>query len=240
VLPAGSIGVGAAAAGFLASWWIYVPLHELLHALGCQATGGRVWRLEIDSLYGASLVRRVFPFVEVGSSYAGRLTGFDTRGSDLVFLATDFAPYVLTILLGVPLLRAIPRVRWRQPWRAGAFGAALPLAYAPFLSLGGDYYEMGSIVVTRLLAHVRPGFDLKRWRSDDVIELASKLFPAAVALDLRDVTGLCASLAVGVILSVATYAAGILSCRVARSIRSCTRRDTERAHSPGRPPRSGP
>jgi hypothetical protein len=109
VLAAGAIGVGAAVAGFFASWWIYVPLHELLHALGCWATGGRVWRLEIDALYGASLVRRVFPFVEVGSSYAGRLTGFDTGGSDLVFLATDFAPYVLTILIGVPLLRGNPR-----------------------------------------------------------------------------------------------------------------------------------
>ena len=34
--------------------------------------------------------------------------------------------------------------------RAFAFGASLPVALAPFLSLTGDAYEIGSILVTRL------------------------------------------------------------------------------------------
>jgi hypothetical protein len=41
-----------------------------------------VWRLEIDPLYGGALLARWLPFVEAGGEYAGRLSGFDTAGSD--------------------------------------------------------------------------------------------------------------------------------------------------------------
>src|SRR5207344_3373896 len=88
------------------TWWIYVPIHELAHAFGCLAGGGAVTRLEIDPLYGAAWLQRVFPFVAVGSDYAGQLTGFDTRGNDLTYLLTDFLPFVGTIAVGVPLLHA--------------------------------------------------------------------------------------------------------------------------------------
>jgi hypothetical protein len=35
----------------LLAWWIYVPVHELLHALGCAAAGGSVGRLWIQPRY---------------------------------------------------------------------------------------------------------------------------------------------------------------------------------------------
>jgi hypothetical protein len=76
--------VGAAVAG----WWIYLPIHELLHALGCLAGGGTVSRLEIDAIYGAALLQRAFPFVAVGSAYAGLMTGFDTGGIVILYLMT--------------------------------------------------------------------------------------------------------------------------------------------------------
>jgi len=131
-------------AGTLAGWWIYVPVHELLHAAGCAVTGGKVSRLEISAVYGGGLLARIFPFVVSGSDYAGRLSGFDTRGSDLIYLITDLAPFVLTFP-GVWLLRRAAAAR-----NAPLFGAALPFALAPFLSLTGDAYEIGSIVLTRL------------------------------------------------------------------------------------------
>lgn len=131
--------------GLAVGWWIYVPAHELLHALACLAAGGEVSRLEIDPLYGGALLARAIPWVIAGSDYAGRLSGFDTGGSDLVYLATDLGPFVLALLPGAWALRAAARLRWPV-----AFGAALPFALGPFLSLTGDAYEIGSILLTRV------------------------------------------------------------------------------------------
>lgn len=144
-LDRGARGLLLAALGLVAGWWVYVPSHELLHAAACEAAGGGVTRLEIDRLYGGALLARAFPFVVPASAYAGRLSGFDTRGSDLVYLATDLGPFLLTLFPGVWALRRAARSR-----RAALFGAALPFALAPFLSLGGDAYEIGSILATRL------------------------------------------------------------------------------------------
>ena len=36
--------------GLALGWWLYVPLHELLHAAACLAFGGEVTRLEIAPL----------------------------------------------------------------------------------------------------------------------------------------------------------------------------------------------
>jgi hypothetical protein len=130
--------------GLIAGWWVYVPTHELLHAAACLAAGGEVTRLEIDRAYGGALLARVFPFVAAGSEYAGRLSGFDTRGSLGIYLATDLGPFVLT-LPGIWLLRRAARTR-----RALLFGASLPFALAPFLSLTGDAYEIGSLLVSHL------------------------------------------------------------------------------------------
>ncbi|HEV2851534.1 MAG TPA: hypothetical protein VHC97_01905 [Thermoanaerobaculia bacterium] len=138
-------GLLLTALGLLAGWWVYVPVHELLHAAACQAAGGGVTRLEIDRLYGGAALARVFPFVVPASEYAGRLSGFNTRGSDWIYLATDLGPFLLTLFPGVWALRRAATSR-----RPALFGAALPFALAPFLSLTGDAYEIGSILVTRL------------------------------------------------------------------------------------------
>jgi hypothetical protein len=132
-------------AGLLAGWWLYVPLHELLHALGCWAVGGEVTRLEIDPMYGARWIALALPFVAPGGDYAGRLSGFDTRGSDWIYFATDLAPFALALWPGFWWLRRAARAR-----HAVAYGAALPTALAPLLSLTGDAYEMGSLVVVHL------------------------------------------------------------------------------------------
>src|SRR5690349_921767 len=73
---------GALVLATVGSWYVYVPVHELLHAFGCVATGGRVEELRIAPLYGGRLLARVFPFVRAHDEYAGRLAGFDTGGSN--------------------------------------------------------------------------------------------------------------------------------------------------------------
>ena len=87
--------------GSALGWWVYVPIHELLHAAACMLFGGEVSRLEISGIYGGGLLARVLPFVATGTDYAGRLSGFDTAGSDLVYLATVLGPYLLTLFPGV-------------------------------------------------------------------------------------------------------------------------------------------
>lgn len=192
-------------ASLLAAWWVYVPLHELAHAWGCLLAGGQVTRLEIAEVYGAAWLARVFPYVTAGSEYAGRLSGFDARGSDLVYLATCALPFALTVFVGVPLLRAAPRVR---DWRGAIMlGAAVPMAFAPFGSLTGDYYEMGSILVSRVVAVFAPGFAVDRWRSDDLVKLVTALAPDARA---ADAAGVAASLLLGAALGWGTYWAGVL------------------------------
>jgi len=192
-------------AAFALSWWVYVPIHELLHAAGCWVTGGTVTRLEIDPLYGAAWLHGIFPFVQVGSDYAGQLTGFDTHGSDLTYLATDLLPFALTVLIGVPLLRSAARPGGRLLWRCVKLGAAMPVAYAPFISVTGDYYEMGSILVSRCAAWWSPTLPLVRWRSDDLFKLASTLMASEPPAGIADAVGLTASLLVGMVLMFATY-----------------------------------
>ena len=122
----------------VATWFVYVPIHELLHVAGCVITGGTVSQLEIAPQYGGGLLARVFPFVVSGGEYAGRLSGFDWKGNDLIYLATDMMPYMLSIFIGVPLLKACGRRR-----RPILFGTAMVLGFAPIYNIPGDYYEMG-------------------------------------------------------------------------------------------------
>jgi len=143
--------LAGALAWTLAAWWIYVPLHELLHALGCAVTGGTVGRLWIQPLYGGRFLARLFPFVTAGGSYAGRLEGFDTGGSDIGYLSTVLLPFLLTVAGAFPLLRMA--ARRRSP---AALGAGLVLAAALFISLPGDLYEGGSILVSSALAVLFP------------------------------------------------------------------------------------
>jgi len=173
---AGGAAFAWTAVGLVAGWWLYVPAHELLHAVACVAAGGTVSRLEIAPLYGGALLARYLPFVAPGGggeSYAGRLSGFDTGGSDLVYLATDLGPFLLTLFPGVWGLRRAAR---GHPL---VFGLTLPLALAPFLSLGGDAYEIGSILVTRLPRWSDPALR-KLLRGDDLAAKIASL-PATAA-----------------------------------------------------------
>lgn len=185
-----------------ASWWLYVPIHELCHAWGCLAAGGTVGRLELDEAYGAAWLARGFPYISPGSDYAGRLSGFDTGGSDAVYLATVFAPYLLTLGIGLPLLYLA--IRRASAW---LLGAALPWALAPFLSLTGDYYEMGAIVASRLAAPLHPEA-LARWRGDDLPLLVESLYGSSGRGDGLDALGLATSFLLGLAGAYLTYHAG--------------------------------
>jgi hypothetical protein len=181
------------------AWYVYVPVHELLHALGCAASGGSVTTLEIQTQYGGALLAEIFPFVRAGGEYAGRLSDFDTHGSDLVYLATDALPFVLSILIGVPLLRSCGRTS-----RPFLFGPGIVLGLAPFISLSGDYYEMGSILVTRILGEA--------WhplRSDDLFLITKGLWSTPEALFV-----IFTSLVVAIVLAYATWEAGDRLARV--------------------------
>lgn len=115
--------------------------------LGCLAAGGEVSRLEIAPVYGGGWLSKLFPFVVPGGPYAGRLSGFDSHGSDWIYLATDLAPFALALFPGFWWLR-----RAAFAGRPVAFGAALPAAFAPLLSLSGDAYEIGSLATVHLPA----------------------------------------------------------------------------------------
>lgn len=193
---------------FAVSWWVYVPLHELGHAFGCILGGGTVSELQISPMYGAALLKDIFPFVTVGSEYAGQLTGFDTKGSDLIYLLTDFFPFLLTIFIGVPLLRSSSRSSGFSS--AIKLGIGLPIAFAPFISFSGDYYEMGSIIVSAIANTVSSTSDYLIWRSDDVFKLAGELFFSGKQLGAIDIFGVALSFLVGVILIYITYILGVL------------------------------
>jgi len=181
--------------GLFVGWWLYVPVHELLHVAGCVLAGGEVSRLEIDALYGGALLERIFPFVVSGSEYAGQLTGFDTQGSDWVYQSTVLMPYVITVFPGMWLWRRLlDPATTPGPWRSLAAGAVLPLVAAPLISLTGDYYESGSIVISALFADAA-GRPLEAWRSDDVFRLIGEWPGTMTAAD-------SAAIGAGIVLSV--------------------------------------
>lgn len=195
-LDQGLRGLALALAGLAAGWWLYVPLHELLHAAGCLIAGGSVTRLEIAPQYGGALLQKIFPFVVAGGDYAGRLSGFETGGSDLVYLATDLAPFVLTLFPGVWWLRKAGRAG-----RPVLFGLSLPFALAPFLSLPGDAYEIGSILITRL----SPWAEMQSvLRGDDLFQQIERL----AALPDAPWGGLVLAALVGLLWAFLTCAAG--------------------------------
>ena len=197
---------------FAISWWVYVPLHELGHAFGCIFGGGTVSELQISPMYGAAFLKEIFPFVSVGSEYAGQLTGFDTKGSDLIYLLTDFFPFLLTIFIGVPLLRSASGSR--PPSAAIKLGFGLPIAFAPFISFSGDYYEMGSIIVSRIGNFLYTTSQFTIWRSDDVFKLAGEIFFSTNPYGLIDILGVILSFILGIILIYATYLLGVFWSRI--------------------------
>jgi hypothetical protein len=212
--------LGLVAVGLLLGWWIYVPVHELAHAFGCLAAGGAVTRLEIDPLYGAELLAAVFPFVRSGGEYAGRLSGFDTGGSDLVYLATDLAPFLLTLFPGIWWMRRAARRR-----RPLLFGAALPWAFAPFLSLTGDAYEIGSLLAFRL-----PGLGRRAIVGDDLFRRVAE---PAFAGDPAFAAGVAVAAALGALWAFAWYRlGGSLSRRAGEPSLAPRERGASRGESP--------
>ena len=55
VLDAGVPALVKVFVGLTLGWFLYVPIHELLHAAACVLTGGAVSRLEIAPMYGGAL-----------------------------------------------------------------------------------------------------------------------------------------------------------------------------------------
>lgn len=195
------------------TWFVYVPVHELLRVLGCVATGGTVTSLQIQPICGGALLAEFLPFVVAGGEYAGQRSGFDTHGSDLVYLATDFTPYLLSVLIGVPALRLCARRSWPL-----LFGAAVVLSLTPFYSIPGDYYEMGSILTTRAATWLTgPGSSLVYvgFRSDDVVTLIGAVFSNPAEMGLSGPSGtamavglIALSLVLSVLLAFLTYSFG--------------------------------
>jgi hypothetical protein len=193
--------------GLMVGWYVYVPVHELLHAAGCALSGCTVETLEIAPQYGAAWLQQWFAFIQVGSDYAGRLSGFDTRGSDLRYLVTVALPFVLTVWPGIPLLRLCGRqVIGPRPMHGMVIGISIPLAFAPLISIPGDYYEMGSILVSRLALALGFPDAIERWRSDDLPLLVQQRLADGLLLDALGLTG---SLLAGLILAGLTYALGV-------------------------------
>jgi hypothetical protein len=161
---------------FLVAWFIYVPIHELLHVAGCVISGGVVHELILDQKYGAVFLSKLFPFIVPQSSgYAGRVSGFDP-GSDTGYLITVFFPYILTIFPGVWLL--VYSARAKKMWVSGV---GMIVGLAPFISLTGDYFEIGTIITTKIWNSALQGYPAQvieaYWnlRSDDIFRLISEI-----------------------------------------------------------------
>lgn len=155
------------ALGLAIGWWLYVPIHELLHAAGCYLGGGTVSELEIKTIYGGGFLKTIFPFVTSGGAYAGRLTGFDTRGSDLCYLLTVFFPFILT-LPTLMLMEKSCRLK-----SAFFFGFLLPAFMAPIISLTGDFLELGGIFLYQVWPGATPATRLLI--SDDLFRLFGEI-----------------------------------------------------------------
>jgi len=176
-----------------------------MHVAACLATGGTVTEVRLAPIHGGTILPRLFPFVTAAQDgYAGRVTGFDTHGSDLCYLATDLAPYLLTIFAGVPLLRRLPA---RSPRSAAwLFGPAVVPAAAPFLSLTGDYFEMGTVLTTAT-PWGRPYHLL---RSDDLFRMMQETWRHEINPGLVDLLVVLLSLVIGCTLASWTYRAGVV------------------------------
>jgi len=150
-------------AGLIVFWHIYTPIHELLHVAACLVGGGTVDELALKPQYGGTLLQHIFPFITPESDYAGQLTGFQTPNY-FVYAFVDFAPYLLS-LFGVALLEFCRRRK-----HAMLFGLAVILAFIPFMSVPGDYYEAVSLLATQLAESINPELPTGVLISDDVFK----------------------------------------------------------------------
>lgn len=200
-VPPATRTVWRLAVGMVVGWWVYVPVHELLHAVGCLVSGGQVTQLEIQPIYGGALLAQVLPFVTAGGDYAGRLSGFGIGGSDGVYFVTVYFPYLLSFGGLWMMEMAVAR-------RSGfLFGAALPCALAPLVSLSGDFLEAGSLV----LYQAWPGTDkIHRYLvSDDLFRLIRQVNSghAGLLADAATISFIGFSLVIGALLAWGTLVA---------------------------------
>ena len=186
-------------------WWLYVPIHELLHAFGCLLTGGEVTRLELSPEYGAAWLQKLFPWIAIGSDYAGQLTGFDTNQNDWCYLVTVLLPFLLSVFPGMFMLRHALTDHWEntRPWIICGFSA--PMVIAPFISIIGDMYEAASILISRLANTINPFIEIERWRSDDLPQLIQTLWPE---MNWSDALGVLASSLLAICLCWSIYYLG--------------------------------
>ncbi len=189
----------------IAGWWLYVPIHELLHAFGCLWSGGEVTRLELAPEYGAAWLQQIWPWIAVGSDYAGQLTGFDTGGNDLIYLITVLAPFSLTLLPGMTIWTWAMAANWQSSMVWAATGFSFAMVAAPFISIFGDMYETASIITTQIAQLLGISGELQRWRSDDMLLLVRELMPM---LGWLDVIMLVSSCVLAIMLAWALYWAG--------------------------------
>ncbi|MGH8475086.1 MAG: hypothetical protein ACRER2_04835, partial [Methylococcales bacterium] len=128
------------------------------------------------------------------------------KGSDWIYFLTDFFPFLLTLFPGIPLLKS---ANGSAPLSASIkLGLALPVAFAPFISITGDYYEMGSILVSRIANWISPFPDLERWKSDDLLKLANQIFFSGSPYRTEDILVVSVSFLVGIVLIYLTYMLG--------------------------------
>ncbi len=154
-------------------WHVYTPVHELLHVAACLSGGGTVSELALKPQYGGTLLAEVFPFVVADSDYAGQLTGFTTP-NDWVYAWVDLAPYLLSLPGLVLLVIAVQRRR------VVLFGPAMVLTWVPLMSFSGDFFELVSLVATRLVPWLDATQPARLLVSDDGFKLVGVLAEAGL------------------------------------------------------------
>lgn len=157
--------------GLILFWHLYVPVHEFLHVAGCFLGGGDVEALALKPQYGGLILQKLFPFVIPESEYAGRLTGFKTPNS-WTYAMVDLFPYILSFF-GITLIEYCRRKKM-----AVLLGLGIILAFAPFMSISGDYYEAVSLATTQMAEALNPSLKAGVLVSDDVFRSIKQLWEA--------------------------------------------------------------
>jgi hypothetical protein len=200
------------------TWIVTVPVHEFMHAAGCVLFGGSVDELTIQPMYGGEFLAKIFPFVKAGGNYAGQLTEFDTGGSDVCYFATDFFPFLLSIFFGVPLLVIAARKR-----STVLHGIGFVQIMVPIVSIPGDFYEMGSILITRSMDLPPQSAGAELIRGDDVFVVLDRVRESAEAVGIsHGVLAVVCALFVGLIFHIITLDLSLLIARTYRGVGSKT------------------
>ncbi len=181
ISEAGYKGLIKVLVGLIIFFHLYVPLHELLHVAGCILGGGQVTSLTLKPQYGGSILGKLFPFIVPESEYAGRLTGFTTPNR-WAYAFVDFLPYTLS-LFGIALI-----MYCRKKRAAFLLGLGFVLAFVPFMSIPGDYYEAVSLVTTRIAETMDPRLQEGVLVSDDLFRSVKGL---AQRRQLSWMVGIC-------------------------------------------------